>query len=433
MKKWTYFLAILLLVSCRKEKTATYLTPEKAIKYFREVQAICKNDNGKLWGKNLYGPLMFVDRPTRKIFANQPDKEGTLKEKDGVYTGDYPKELIIEYKPLEFGGTLFAMAPLPAEEDDYRIITRAINSFCHLFQKTNGLEPRSFNTRHMDDKNARLWLKLEWKALRNAINNEGDIRLQAIRDALIFRGARRELYPKSVNDENRFEDYQGLATFTSIALCEDTAGKSKKKLIENLDRTYTMQSYGRIYGFIHGALYAYLVQEKGFDFKTIHSDTIDLGNEVKTLYNIQLPLICRDVAGSIALSYDIESIYKEEEQRLTDIKERIHKEISSFTEKPVVYLELESPYFDFEPENIRSLDTLGTIYSTMRVSDNWGKLTVDKGGCLVSYNLKYLRVTARNFKESKSHIYGDGWHLILNNDWEIVKVEQNYFVRKLMP
>jgi hypothetical protein len=377
--------------------------------------------------------LFRSDRPTRKIFANQPDKEGILKEKNGVYVGDYPKELIIESKPVEFGGTLFAMTPLPTQEDNYRIKTRAINSLCHLFQKISGLEPASFNTRNMDDKNARLWLKLEWKALRNAINNEGDIRLQAIRDALIFRGARRELYPKSVNDENRFEDYQGLATFTSITLCEDTAGKSKKRLIENLDRTYTMQSYGRIYGFIHGALYAYLAQEKGFDFKTIHSDSIDLGNRVKDLYNIQLPLICRDVAGSIALSYEIESIYKEEEQRLTDIKERIHKEISSFTEKPVVYLELESPYFDFEPENIRSLDTLGTIYSAMRVSDNWGKLTVDKGGCLVSYNLKYLRVTARNFKESKYHIYGDGWHLILNDDWEIVKVEQNYFVRKLMP
>jgi hypothetical protein len=285
----------------------------------------------------------------------------------------------------------------------------------------------------MDDKNARLWLKLEWRALRNAINNDGELRLQSIRDALIFRGARQEFYPMSVIDENKFEDYDGLATFTSITLCEDSVGEAKRRLIENLDRTYKFQSYGRNYGLIHGALYAYLAHEKGFDFKTIHSDTIDMGNEVKTLYNIQLPAICRDVAGSIALGYDIESIYKEEEQRLADIKERIHREVSTFTERPVVYFELESPYFDFEPEDIRSLDTLGTIYTSMRVSDNWGKLTVDKGGCLVSYNLKFLRITAKNFKESKNHFYGDGWQLILNNDWELVKVEQNYFVRKLMP
>jgi hypothetical protein len=433
MKKWIYFLAVILLASCKREKTAIYFTPEKATVYFSEIETLCNTDNGNLWGKNLYGPLMFVDRPTRKIFANQPDKEGILKEKDGVYTGDYPKELIIENRPREFGGTLYAMSPLPAEEDNYRIKTRAIHSFYHCFQKANGLETTSFNTKHMDDKNARLWLKLEWRALKNAINNEGELRLQAIRDALIFRGARRELYPKSENDENKFEDYEGLATFTYIMLCEDSVGKSKKRLTENLDRTYKLQSYGRSYGFIHGAIYAYLAHEKGFDFRTIHSDTIDLGNVVKKLYNIQLPGLCRDVAGSLALNYDIESIYKEEEQRLSDIKERIHNEISTFTEKPVVYLELESPYFDFEPEDIRSLDTLGTVYTAMRVSDNWGKLTVDKGGCLVSYNVKFLRITARNFKESKNHVYGDGWHLILNNDWELVRMEQNYFVRKLMP
>jgi hypothetical protein len=433
MKKWIYFLVILLLVSCKREKTAIYFTPEKAIKYFGEIESICNKDNGSLMGNNLYGPLMLVDRPTRKIFANQPDKEGNLKEKDGVYLGDYPRELIIDNKPQLFGGTLFAVALLPPQEDGYRIRTRAIRSFYHCMQKRAGLESAGYNTKHMDDKNARLWLKLEWRALKNAIKSDGELRLQAIRDALIFRGARRELYPMSVKDENRFEASEGLATFTSVTLCEDTVGATKKRLIENLDRTYTFQSYGRIYGQIHGALYAYMAHEKGFDFRTNHSDTIDLGNVVKKLYNIELPEICRDVAGSLALNYDIESIYKEEEQRLADIKERIHKEISTFTEKPVVFLELESPYFDFEPEDIRSLDTLGTIYAAMRISDNWGKLTVDKGGCLVSYNLKFLRITARNFKESKNHVYGDGWNLILNNDWELVKMQQNYFVRKLMP
>jgi len=38
-----------------------------------------------------------------------------------------------------------------------------------------------------------------------------------------------------------------------------------------------------------------------------------------------------------------------------------------------------------------------------------------------------------SFKADKNHISGEGWHLILNNDWELVPVEQNYFVRKLMP
>ena len=194
-----------------------------------------------------------------------------------------------------------------------------------------------------------------------------------------------------------------------------------------------MQSYARSYGIIHGALYASLLYDKGYDLKKINTDNFDLGNAVKELYHIDLPSICRDVAGSLAVNYEIEAINKEEEKRDADIKESIHRQISTFTEKPVVFLELESPYFDFEPEDIHPLDTLGTLYNSIRVSDNWGKLTVDKDGCLVSNNLKFIRITAKAFKADKNHISGEGWHLILNNDWELVLVDQNYFVRKLMP
>ena len=69
-----------------------------------------------------------------------------LKEKDGIYTGLYPKELIINNTPVNFGGTLFAMAPLPHEEDEYRIKTRAIHSsFSLLSRKRQELLRRFFN------------------------------------------------------------------------------------------------------------------------------------------------------------------------------------------------------------------------------------------------------------------------------------------------
>jgi len=430
MKKVFFPLIAILIVSCSKPKVAVYFTNEKATGYFRDIEALCKKENGRLWGKNLYGPLMFVDRPSRKIFANQPDKEGILKEKDGIYIGDYPREQVIQIQPKEFGGTMFSVAILPPLEDAYRIKRSALRSLIHSFQKERGLIPASFNTKHMDEKTARMWLKLEWRALKKALNNESEMKEQAIRDALIFKGARRELYPTYANDENKFEDYEGLATFSALEMMEDTAGVIKRRLIEGLDRAYNFQSFGASYGSIQGSLYSYLAYEAGFDFKTIHTDSLDLGEVVRSLYKIQLPEICRDVAGSLALSYDIESIYKEEDQRLASIKERRLEQLSVYTEKPIVYLELESPYFDFEPEDLNALDTLGTIYATIRVSDNWGKLTVEKGGCLVASNLKYIRIPAKNITESKNHLSGDGWNLIINNNWEIVKVGQNYFVRK---
>jgi hypothetical protein len=303
----------------------------------------------------------------------------------------------------------------------------------HCFQKNEWQETSEFNTPLMDEKNARLLLKLEWRALRQSLEADEEKRVQLLRDALVFRGARREHYPMERDDENRFESREGLSTLTYSLLCTDNEADAAQFLGDILNRFYSFQSYSRSYGFIHGALYGYLLHLKGFDFRSISTDTLDLAEVTREKYQIKLPDICRDVAGSLALTYDVVDVQKEEEQRLIDIRESIHRQISVFTEKPVVYFELESPYFDFEPEDIRSLDTLGTIYNSIRVSDNWGKLTVDKAGCLVSYNLRTMRITAKNLRESKNHIYGDGWHLILNSDWEIVKMENDFLVTNIFP
>jgi len=433
MRKLIFLSIVIFLTGCAKEVTDSYFTSEKALQYFKAIEAICNNDNGQLWGKNLYGPIIFVERSSRRIIANSPDSQGLLKGKDGIYTGIYPKELIILNAPVDFGGKTFAMVPLPPAEDELRIKTRAIHGLFHCFQQNDGIQPVLFNQRNMDEKEARLYIKLEWKALKKALSNEGNERLLAIRDALVFRGAGRELYQKYAAEGNRFETYEGVATFTYTKLCSGTTLECRSRLLEYLDRIYSMPSYARSYGNIHGALYTALLYDSGFDIKTIKTDTLDLGMLVKDMYKIDLPSICRDVAGSLSLGYDFDVIKKEEEERFAGIQERLHQLTSTFTEKAVVYMELESPYFDFEPEDIHPVDTLGTMYSALRVSDSWGKLTVDEGGCLVSGNYKYLRITARGFKAEKNRISGEGWNLILNDGWELAEVKQNYFLRKIIP
>lgn len=426
-------LIVLLLPCCKKETVSSYFTTDKASSYIREIQDICYRDNGKLWGKNLYGPIMFVERSSRRIIANMPDKQGILKLKDDVYTGIFPKELILTDGPVVFGDTKFAMVPLPPDEDRYRINTRALHALCHLHQESLGYKTEIFNIMSMDEKEGRLWLKLEWRALKKAILTDGEERQNAIRDALVFRCSNRELFKKSSHDAVRFETHEGLATFTHAKLLSDSSAQVKSRILEYLDWFYDMPSYSRSYGIIHGALYATLLDDKGFDFTRIKADTCDLGRLTMETYNIKLPAICRDVAGSLAFSYGIDEINKEEEKRLSEIQASLNKQLSTFTEKTVVFLELESPYFDFEPENIHPLDTLGTLYSSMRVSDNWGKLTVDNGGCLVSNNFKHLRLSAKELKTERNHISGEGWMLILNDGWEIVEVKENYFLRKIAP
>lgn len=430
MKKLIILITVVLLTNCKSENGLIYFTPQKASSYFKSIEELCNKDNGKLWGKNLYGPLMFVDRESRRIYANMPDKEGLLKFKDGIYTGLYPKEWIISNIDKDYGGVLFAIVPIPPEENVYKIKARAVNELFKCFQRTRGINYEMIDTRHMNQKNARLWLKLEWKALRNAIDNTGEVRLQSIRDALIFRGARRELYNNFQTDENKLETYEGLASFTATLLCSNSNEEFMGHLIEQYNMVYAFQSYSLAFGIFNGAIYSSFLHDKGFDFTSLTTKNVDLGELTRNLYKIELPEICRDVSGSIAMNYDIDGIYREEVQREIDIKERINKQVGAFIDKPVVYMELESPYFGFEPEDVNPLDSIGTLYSTLRVSDNWGKLTVDKGGCLVSNDLKFLRISAKNIKEDKTQITGDGWVLLLNHEWKLEKVDQNYFIRR---
>ena len=202
MKKLIIIAAVIILSSCNKEKGLAWFSDEKAGEYFRLTEEICNKDDGKLWGENLWGPIIYIDTRNRAIYANVADRENNLKAKDEIFTGVLPKERIINASVIDFGGTKYAMVPLPEEEDSYRIVSRTIRSLFHCFQDRNGLSPSSFSTRHLNDRNARLYLKLEWKALTYALGSSGEARNQAVRDALVFRGARRELFPEAVTDEN---------------------------------------------------------------------------------------------------------------------------------------------------------------------------------------------------------------------------------------
>ncbi len=423
--------ALIFLSSCNREKGLEWFSVQKAGEYFKSVEEICNKDDGSLWGENLYGPVMFVDNLNREIYSNVADTSGILKAREGIFTGVLPKERLITNNVIEFGGVRYAMVPLPETEDNYRITSRTVHSLFHCYQERHNLKPSTFNTRHLNDKNTRFYLKLEWKALTNAIGATGEARKQAIRDALIFRGARRELFPEAVADENKFENFEGLATFTYIKLCTEGVDELQVRILEYLDRIYKNTSYASGYGFVHGALYATLLNDMGFDFRQIKQSDFDLGKAACEAYGVTLPEICRDIAGSLAMNYDIQAIRTEESEREAMINDRTGKIIVTFFEKPAVTVTMESPNFSYEPEDINFLDSLGTLYERLRVSDNWGRLTVDDGGALLANDLRTLRISARDIEIDRNHISGAGWHLVLNDGWQAVTGENgNYIVSK---
>ena len=82
----------------------------------------------------------------------------------------------------------------------------------------------------------------------------------------------------------------------------------------------------------------------------------------------------------------------------------------------------------FNPSNIMPLKDIGTVYPNLRITDNWGILTVENGA-LLSNN--WDKVTVSEPTEiSDKVIKGDGWKLELNNDWELIKIEKNFILKR---
>jgi hypothetical protein len=49
---------------------------QRAQQYFKEAQALCDRDRGRLWGVSLRGPMVIADMRTQTFATSQPAPEG---------------------------------------------------------------------------------------------------------------------------------------------------------------------------------------------------------------------------------------------------------------------------------------------------------------------------------------------------------------------
>jgi hypothetical protein len=68
-----------------------------AQRYFREAQALCERDGGRLWGVSMCGPMVIADAATGTIATSQP-----------APAGDRPRIIGFVNAPVEWGGTMWS-------------------------------------------------------------------------------------------------------------------------------------------------------------------------------------------------------------------------------------------------------------------------------------------------------------------------------------
>ncbi len=182
--------------------------PELAKRYFEEATKLCERDAGRLWGVSLCGPMVIVDQATGTRATSQPEPEGPPPRFPGFVDG-----------PVTWGGLRWFSFPLymlPENDADVRQQVMLHGLFHRIQPELGFITDDGFNE-HLDTLEGRVWMQLEWRALRRAVESSGSDRLEAIADALAFRRERRRLFPGAADNERRDEIREGLASYTGVA------------------------------------------------------------------------------------------------------------------------------------------------------------------------------------------------------------------------
>lgn len=397
-----------------------------AAQYFQQAESICAKDNSTLWGVKLCGPMLLVDPSTRTIVANHIDGEGNLTKKGSVFAGKLPDKINIANTAMTWASVKWTMImwPLPLNER-----ARARLMFHELFHRVQddlGLPASSPANGHLDTLEGRIWLQLEWRALAAALSKTADESRNAIEDALIFRAYRRSWFPNSDATERGLEMNEGLSEYTGVKLRGTADDESIAYIGRQLESAEQTPTFARSFAYASGPPYGFLLDRTKAEWRKGLKPTDDFAVLAQKAYSIKVPANIKQEAEKRALKYRGAELRAAETERDAKRKKQLAGYRAKLIDGPLLILSF-SPEasYSFDPNNVESLDDIGTVYPTMRVSDAWGILEVT-GGALMIHDPKRgsrVQVPAPAGRTGR-RIQVEGYTLELNDGWRIVPSER---------
>lgn len=392
---------------------------ESLATYFDEIK-VATSKHQQLWNKDLYGPILLVNPNTRQLFANFPDTAGILKQDGKIFIGFLPIEINIANTSTSWNGRNWAMIMLPLPSNKQDRINLLAHELFHVNQPSLGFQLFNTENNHLDQKDGRIFLRLELEALKKAIQSRTKSELKKhLTNALTFRKYRHMLYLRADTTENLLELNEGIAEYTGLSVARRTEKQTIEHFEQSINSFYSNPTFVRSFAYQTTPIYGYLLSKvkKGWN-KEISIKT-NLTNYFVTKLNISLPGDIKKWVELISNQYDGGLIILEENAREEKTKKTIAEFKSKFIEQPHFEIRFEQMQIAFDPGNIMPLEDKGTVYPNMRISDNWGVLTV-KNGALMSPNWDKISITIPLNIDNKN-ISGDGWTLELKDGYSILK------------
>ncbi len=432
MKKQLFtivYLCSILIANAQQEESEKL--KEQIAATFHELKAVTAKHH-QLWGKDLYGPIMLIEPKSRKVYSNIADSAGVLSKDGNIYTGILPNNINIANTALDWNKVRWAMIMLPLPTDEHKKTDLLIHELFHLHQPSLGFTLFNTDNPHLNEEKGRIYLRLELEALRKAIlADKLSSQKKHLSNALLFRKFRHTLFAGADSTENMLELNEGLAEYTAISSTERKQDAVKRHFETSIDQFLSNPSFVRSFAYQTIPIYGYLLdKQKKYWNKEINTRT-DLTNYLIHQFKVATKKASESAIEKEALAYNGSSIFESEKIRAEKIKQQKIAYLKKFVEDAHFDIAFEKMNVSFDPRNIFPLENKGTVYPNIRVSDQWGILTVENGA-LMSPNWNKISISAP-LSITPKIISGDGWKLELTDGYEAVKEEHsgNYKLRKM--
>lgn len=401
----------------------------KYAEYFKEIKEATRKFQS-LWGKDLYSAILLVNPKTREVFANEPDSGGLLKRAGKIYSGSLPENINTANTAMTWNGKDWAMITLPLPDDKFDRLDLIAHELFHKAQPSLGFKLNNIDNNHLNDKNGRIYLRLELEALKQAVMAPKSKLMRHLQDAFVFRAYRHELYPNAAKTENQLELHEGLAEFTGFIVSGQRGKQAASHFAESITKFLSNPTFVRSFAYQTTPIYGYLLRNRRKSWNRQIDVDSDLTKYFQKEFGISLPANLRFASEQIADLYNGKQIFAEETRRDEESKRRIAEFKRKFVDEPHFEIIFEKMSVSFDPGNVVPLEEKGTVYPNIRVTDNWGILTVENGA-LMSPTWDKISISIPTTIEEKK-IMGDGWTLDLVTGYFVEKDEAsgNYKLKK---
>ncbi|HEU5217649.1 MAG TPA: hypothetical protein VFU23_03270, partial [Gemmatimonadales bacterium] len=347
-----------------------------------------------------------------------PDAEGRLRPLGSFYSGTLPASENIANTAFRWGGVTWAMLGWPVPKDSLRRGVLFAHELWHRIQDSLGLRAANPVNAHLAERDGRLWLRLEGRALGRALSQDGAGRTRALRDAITFRRTRRRLYPGADSNERALELNEGLAEYTGVVVGAESDAARRAILERYLAVLDSATRLERSFAYQTGPVYGLFLDALSPGWRTGLTPAQDLAYLLESALPPGGPLR-QASAVNRAGGYGYAALRKEEQSRATKRVAHVASLRGRFVNGPVLELPLTAMRMGFDPGQVEALEGAGTVYGALRLTDQWGVLQCDGSGGLISGDFQRAIVPAPS--DTTGHrLTGPGWVLELLPDWHIV-------------